>query len=300
MSWLIYALLAPFVFTVVNFVDKLILGKYIHNPLIMLPFVSLMAFVNGSILWVLTGFPVLNVHDAVIVMLSGMLAAVGSVLYFKALAVEEASKIIVLIQIQPVMVLLLAFLLLHETIAPVQLVGFVLILGAVLALSMRKGIGGVRPSVLVSLVIVNFLWSLSVVLFKFVAEGSDFTRLLSYESWGMALGGVLIYLFVPAMRRAFREALPAIPRRALGIIGINETVFVIAKLMTLAAVAMGSTALVSVLGGTQIFFGIVMGWALTVIAPAVYKENITRNELLRKGAVALVLFVGIGFINAGV
>lgn len=297
MTWLVYALLAPLVFTVVNFIDKLILEKHIRNPLMMSPFVSVMALINGTVLWVLTGFPVLSLHDTVIVMLTGMLTAVGALLYYRALSTEETSKVIVLIQMQPVMVLTLAFLLLGETITVVQLAGFVLILGAVLALSVRKGMGGIPLSTLVPLVLVNFLWSLSVVLFKFVAEAGDFTRLLSYESWGLALGGLLIYLFVPPVRRAFHSGIPAVPRRTLGVIAVNETIFVVAKLMTLAAVALGPTALVSVLGGTQVFFGIIAGWILTILAPAIYKENISQRELIRKGIIALVLFAGIGLIN---
>ncbi len=297
MNWLIFALLAPLIFTVVNFVDKLILEKHIRNPLMMSPFVSVMAFINGTILWVLTGFPVLSLHDTVIVMFTGLLTAFGAVLYYRALATAETSKVIVLIQMQPVMVLTLAFLLLNETITGQQLIGFVLVLGAVIALSVRKGMGGVPASTLIPLLAVNFLWSLAVVLFKFVAEDGEFTRFLAYESWGLTLGGLLIYLFVPPVRRAFHENIRQVPRRTLGVIAINETIFLAAKLLTLAAVALGQPALVSVLGGTQVFFGIVAGWVLTVIAPTVYKENITRAELLRKGAVAVVLFIGIGFIT---
>lgn len=296
MNWLLFALLAPLVFTVVNFVDKLILEKHIRNPLMMSPFVSIMALINGTILWVLTGFPVLSLHDTVIVMFTGLLTAFGAVLYYRALATEETSKVIVLIQLQPIMVLTLAFLLLNETITAQQMVGFVLILGAVLALSVRKGMGGIPRSTLLPLILVNFLWSLSVVLFKFVTEDGEFSRLLSYESWGLALGGLLIYMFFPPVRRAFHENIRQVPRNTLGVIAVNETIFVAAKLMTLAAVALGQPALVSVLGGTQVFFGIVAGWVLTVVAPTVYKENITRSELLRKGAVAIVLFIGIGFI----
>ena len=78
---------------------------------------------------------------------------------------------------------------------------------------------------------------------------------------------------------------------------MNETVFLAAKLLTLAAVALGPTALVSVLGGTQVFFGIVAGWVLTVLVPSIYREDVARRDLLRKGAVALVLFAGIACIN---
>ena len=298
MSWLVYALLSPLIFTIVNFVDKLILEKHVRNPASMSPYIAVMAFLSGCVLFVVTGMPALPFRDVAIVMFTGILTAIGALFYYRALATEETSKVIVLIQIQPVMVLILSFLLLHETISILQFVGFVLILGAAVTLSARRGLGGIQFSkVLWMLLFVNFVWSLSVVLFKFIVSGDHFERFLSYESWGFALGGLLIYLFVPSVRNAFHESLRVIPRQALAIIAVNETIFLCAKLLTLAAVALGPTALVSVLGGTQVFFGIVAGWVLTVLAPSIYREEIARRDLIRKGAVALVLFVGIACIN---
>ncbi|MBI1279183.1 MAG: EamA family transporter [Anaerolineaceae bacterium] len=298
MSWLFYALLAPLVFTVVNFIDKLILEKHVHNPFSMPPYIAIMAFISGCLLFVVTGFPFPPLHDVAIVVFTGVLVSVGALLYYQALSMEETSKVIVLIQIQPVMVLILSFLLLHETISSLQFVGFVLILGAAIALSVKRGMGGIQFSnVFWMLLIVNFIWSLSVVLFKFVASGDHFEQFLAYESWGFALGGLLIFLFVRSVRNAFRENLRTIPKQALATIAVNETIFLGAKLLTLAAVALGPTALVSVLGGTQVFFGIVAGWILTVFVPAIYKEQIGRNDLIRKGAIALILFAGIACIN---
>ncbi|MEP6984866.1 MAG: hypothetical protein ABI970_04675, partial [Chloroflexota bacterium] len=103
MSWLIYALLAPFVFTIVNFVDKLILEKHVRNPASMIPYITVMAFLSGCVLWGVTGFPILAFRDVAIVMFTGILVSIGTLLYYRALAREETSKIIVLIQIQPVM-----------------------------------------------------------------------------------------------------------------------------------------------------------------------------------------------------
>ncbi len=298
MGWLVYALLAPLIFTVVNFIDKLILEKHVHNPASMSPYIAVMAFFSGCVLFVVTGFPTPPLRDVAIVVFTGILVAVGALLYYRALSMEETSKVIVLIQIQPVMVLVLSFLLLHETITAIQFVGFILILGAAITLSAKRGMGGIQFSkILWMLLIVNFVWSLSVVLFKFVANDDHFERFLPYESWGFALGGLLIYLFVRSVRDAFHESLRTIPKQALGIIAVNETIFLSAKLLTLAAVALGPTALVSVLGGTQVFFGIVAGWILTVLVPSIYREEIARPDLIRKGAIALVLFAGIACIN---
>lgn len=293
MNWVVYALLAPMVFIIVNF-------KEIRNPLSMPPFVGLVAAVSGLLLWIITGFPTLELRDMALVLLAGAMYGFAAAFYYRALSLEETSKLVILFQLQPVVLLVLSFLLLGEKISPQQLIGFGIILSAAMALSVNRQAGTLRPSAAMwSAVAVVLLTSAASILFKFVVEGSSFNKIIAYESWGLALGSLLIYLIVPAVRRAFHTTLRTASRRALGIVGLNECIFIVAKLLSYSAIALGPVALVSVLAGTQVFYGILIGWILTVLAPAIYKESIGRSSLLWKGALAVVLFVGVGFINAG-
>jgi bacterial/archaeal transporter family protein len=300
MSWVVYALLAPMVFIVVNFIDKLIVEKEIRNPLSMPPFVGIVAALSGLVLWVITGFPALALSDMALVMLAGALHGMAAAFYYRALSLEETSKIVILFQMQPVVLLVLSFVFLGETISLQQLIGFVIILSAAMALSVNRQAGVLRPSAAMWYALaVVLLTSAASIIFKFVVEGSSFNKIIAYESWGLALGSLLVYLVVPAVRQAFRTTLQSASRRALGIVGLNECIFIVAKLLSYSAISLGPVALVSVLAGTQVFYGILIGWILTVLVPAVYKESIGRNSLLWKGALAVVLFVGVGFINAG-
>lgn len=298
MNWLFYALLAPAVFTVVNFVDKYIIEHEVRDALAMPIYAAIMAFLTGVVLWIITGFPVLDARDTALVLLTGVLSSWASALYFQALSYEEASKIIVLIQMQPVMVLVLSLIFLNETITAEQLLGFVLILGAAVGISLnRADVGAFKLSRAFWLIlVVDLMWAASIVLFKFVVAASQFEKVLSWESWGIALGGLTLYLFVPLFRRSFNQNIASVRRRTFGLIFVNETTFVIAKLLTFMAVALGPVALVSVLGSAQIFFGIVLGWILTTVAPAKFHENVTRQNLLQKAALALVLFGGITLV----
>jgi len=297
MSWLFYALLGPAILTAVNFVDKLIIEKHVRNPLGMPIYAAMTAFISGCVLWVLTGFPVLSLSDTLLVLLTGMLTAAGGAIYFQALSKEETSKIIFFLQIQPIMVLLLSLVFLNEGITPQQLLGFALILTAALVLSMNNGLAGFKLSrPFVMILIVDALNAVAIVLFKFVAA-DDINRVLAYESWGLALGGLLIYLLIAPIRQAFHDSLRTVPRHAFAIIGVNETIFVIAKLATFTAVSLGPVALVSVLGGTQVFMGIMVGWILTLLIPSVFKEDINRQTLMRKGMLAVVMIAGIGLVG---
>ncbi|MEZ4668424.1 MAG: EamA family transporter [Anaerolineae bacterium] len=300
MSWVVYALLAPMVFIVVNFIDKLIVEKEIRNPLSLPPFVGVVAALSGIIMWIVTGFPVLELRDMLLVMSAGALHGAAATFYYKALSLEETSKLVILFQLQPVVLLVLSFLVLGEKISPQQLVGFVIILSAAIALSINRQAGKLRPSAAMwYAVAVVCLTSAASIIFKFVVEGSSFNKIIAYESWGLAFGCLLVYLFVPGVRPAFHATLRTASRRAIGILCLNEGIFVIAKLLSYTAITLGPVALVSVLAGTQVFYGILIGWVLTVLAPAIYKESISRGSLLWKAAGAVVLFIGVGWINAG-
>jgi drug/metabolite transporter (DMT)-like permease len=299
MSWLFFALLAPLVFTLVNFADKYIIEREVRDPKAMPVYAGIMAFLTGTTLWVITGFPVLPLHDAALVMFTGALATWGSALYFRAISSEEASSVIVLIQMQSLFVLVLSILFLSETLTLTQFIGFALILAAAVGISLKGGqAGGLRLSTaFFLLLLVDLMWASSIVLFKFVVSETAFTDVLAFESWGMALGGLALYLFLPPLRRAFHASIRSIRRRGLAMIFVNETVFVVAKLLTFTAVSLGPVALVSVLGSTQVFFGIAIGWLLTTLLPHIYKENVTRANLLRKGALAAVMFGGILLVH---
>ncbi len=299
MSWLVFALLAPLVFSFVNFGDKFIIEKHIKDTRAMPIYSGLVAFFTGCVLFVLTGFPSLPLKDMVLVMITGIMTAAGAALYFTAVARDEASKIIVLIQMQPVIVLLLSVVFLSDSISVQQLIGFVLILGAAVAISLNREVGGgFKLSAAFYLILLcDFIWAGSLVLFKFVADENQFVALLPYESWGLALGDLILYLFVPSIRNAFHQNIKTVSRTALGYLAVNETIFVAAKLLGLTAVALGPVALVSVLGSTQIFFGVVLGVILTTLAPTIFKEDISRRNLARKGILALVMFGGILLVN---
>ncbi len=301
MTWVAFALLGPFIFTIVNYIDRVVVERYIRDPLAMPVYVAIASLIAGLILWVLNGFPILATNDFLIIMLAGISNAVAASFYFRAIVMDDTSKVVILMQMSPVAVLILSFIVLDYQILPVQFIGFVLVLGAALALSVTTGAATIGQRIQFS----RALWfvlglvlfsAISNVLFKFVVDGSSFGRIVPYESFGMAFGGLLIYIFVPTIRQAFNNNLRSIPRSALLAVSASETVYIIAKLTVLTAISLGPVALVSVLSGTQVFYAILLGWLLTKLLPRLYNENIARGHILRKIFWALVLFVGVGLI----
>lgn len=298
MSWIVFALLSPAVYTLVNFVDKYIVEREVPDPRGIIIFTAILSAVSGTLFWLLGGRPLLDSHDAALVMLTGALTVGAAIFYFMAMSREAASNIILFLQMTPVVVFVLSLLFLGESLEAKKVVGFVMILGAAVAVSHKPGMGRFKLSAAFFLICGTALFQgTAFVLFDFVSGSLPFLTVLAYESWGIALGGVLVYVLVPPVRRAFNQDIAQMRRLGIAVIAINESFFIVAKTLAFIAITLGSATLVSALSSAGIFLGIVYGLALSLVAPHIFKENISRANLARKGFLASILFVGILMVN---
>lgn len=297
-NWIWYQVVATGFYTVVNFTDKYILEKQIKDYRGMAMYSAIVGFAAGTLLWIISGFPLLGFRDGILVILTGVFSIWAAAIYFQVMQQEAASKVIFLLQLTPVLTLVLAYLFLHEPITPKQLLGFVLVLIPSLAVSMEPS---KRFSLSINktfwlMAIVASLWSLGQIIFKFVSGSTSFVHLATYESWGWAIGGVSLFIGFRSVRNAFFVTSRKLSKFALAVVFGNELVFLASKLLTFLAIVVGPVALVSVLGGLNIFYGILYGWILTILAPKIFEEDISGRGMVKKIAWALVMFTGIWLI----
>jgi drug/metabolite transporter (DMT)-like permease len=298
MNWLLFALLAPAVYTIVNFTDKYLVEREVPDPRGMVIFTAILSVVSGTLFWVLAGFPIPKPTDALLMMGIGMLIVVAAYFYFAAMTREAASSVIVFLQMTPIAVLVLSFLFLGEKLSGDVLLGFALILGAAVGVSLQQTGGRFKLSPAFFFALVTVVGDSSgKVLFKFVSDDLPFLQIVSFESWGVAFGGLVLYLASPTVRGAFHHNLRTMHKRGFAAVALNETFYVTAKTLSFLAISLGSATLTTVLGGTGVFYGILLGWGLTLLYPLTFKEDISRANLLRKGVLAAVLFVGIILVN---
>ena len=298
MNWLFFALIATAIVSFVVFIDKYILEKEVKDYRGMPIYGAIMAVIFGTVFWLTNGFPSLTTRDMLLVLLTGVLNVFASAFYFKVVADEEASKVLILIQFSPVIVLILSALFLKETISLQQLAGFLLILIGTIGVTVKKQdlTFSLSPTFLFML-LATLCWSSSSVLFKFVIDSNSFIKVVSYESWGMGIGGVILYLSFPSIRNAFHRINKTISKKALTVIFINEGLYVASRLLTFLALSMGSVALVTVVESTSVFFGIILGWILMLFAPKIFHEDTTKEGLMKKFLLAITVFIGIMLIS---
>ena len=140
------------------------------------------------------------------------------------------------------------------------------------------------------------MWAVAAILIKFALDANSFAKILSFESWGLGIGGTILYFGFSSIRDAFHESIRTVRRRALGIMFANEGIFVIAKSINYFAYSIGPAALVSVVGSTSVFFGILYGLVLTLFVPKLIKENILTEEMSKKLFAAIMLISGLWLV----
>lgn len=301
MSWLFYALAAPAIYAAVVFVDKYLLSKEIKDYRGMPLYSALVALIVGTIFWVYADFPILSLNDTTLVVATGILTELALVAYFKAISLEEASNINIFFQSFPVVVLVLSYLFLGEQITTSQFIGFVIILASVIIASWKKGEmlhqKNIKSLTALGLITLhNVLLAIAAILMKYSIEKNSFWHIFNYQSWGVFLGGFLIAILSPSIRDAFFKMIKHFRLKVLIIVFVNECFFILARAFTYLAFSLGVVALVSVLEGTQVFFGIIFGVILSMLFPKIFKESTQSLTLAKKIVTSSLLLLGIVMI----
>lgn len=298
MSWILLALCAPVFDTIVNFIDKYLVGEKVKDYRAMPIFMGIVGTCAGSILFGLRGSPFFALTDMILILTAGILTYFSIYFYFKTLDFEETSVVVLLFQASPIITLILSTLFLHETISFQQFLGFILVLSASTAVSIdttSKGTFKLNTS-FYYIMASNILWSCGAILFKYTAPSNDFISTLGLEGIGIGIGALIAYLCNANLRKAFHKTIPNVSLPVLGLLTLNEILSLTGKWLVFWAVLLGPVALVDVVVSVQVFYAIAAGWVLTYFFPQIFKEDLSKNTLILKIASAITLMIGVFLI----
>jgi drug/metabolite transporter (DMT)-like permease len=289
-EWFYFALLSSVLISGVNIIDKILISDYRIPPLVyvlvisatsLMPLVTL-AFFN------LTPLPIGILAFTILV---GFIRIYYTLPYFKALMIEEVSRVIPLLQLTPVFVLILSSLILHEALRPQDYVAFgLLVLGGTLfAIRLTKGI---RISLAFYLMILaSFLLAVYSVALKYLFSIQDFYTIFI---WVQIAGFITFFQFIPF--KPFRDPLVTTYKttsRKIGIILIAEqAVAYVAVFAYNYAIAHGPITLISSVGATQPLFVLLFATILSYRFPRVLREGLTKMDVALKVLGLIAIFAG--------
>jgi drug/metabolite transporter (DMT)-like permease len=294
MPWYFFAFSAPILYSFTSFIEKFLLDKKIKNPMTILFLTNLFWTLLGIVIWGLKGFPLLNLRETTVLLIAGIILVLYLIPYYKALKIDEVTRVVPLFQFSPVTVLILSYIFLKETLALKQIIGFIAVVfgGFLIARdSSQKGIFKMRKSFWFML-LSAFLYGLIGVLFRAIVKENDFWVILSYEYFGIGLGSIILLMINPNLLKEIRAESSGI-KESVGFIVLSSFLSLVAQMSESFAYTLIAAPYVSLALGVQPLILFLEGIILSLFLPNFVKENMNKSVLINKTISILILLIGV-------
>lgn len=298
MTWFFIALVAPFLWAIVNHTDKYLLSKYFKEggigALMIFSTLSSLAVFPIAFYFSLDLFHPKFIGIAVLV-LAGLLYSISILFYLIALKNEEATVVVPFFQLVPVFGYFLGYFLLGEDLAFIQIIaGMMIIVGAIiLSLNLEGTSSGrfkFKTGILMTLS--SLVMALYGVLFKLIAVDSGFWASTFWENIGVLIFGLILFSCFAVYRGEFLKLLQSYSIRILSLNITSEVFTLIGNLITAYAILLAPVVLVFLVGSYQPIFVLLIGVFLTLVFPKIIRENLAPRFLAQKIIAIIIIFAG--------
>ena len=297
MTWLIFAISSSFLYAVVQVINKFLLGqRAITKPLVYAFWVGVFSIFTLVLAPFGLSWPGWNAffYDIIV----GLIYFVSILFFYEAMDINEASRVSSIVGgLIPVLVLILSYLFLSESLTPMQLFAFFLLVMGGFLISVKKSGYGVKAEM-------NGLWFVALAIFfgaiywiaaKYAFDNQGFITGFVWTRLGFVVAAAAI-LLKPAWRKMIFVSKNQASRQIGGLFISNKLLAGFASLLAHLALSLGSAALVYSLNGVQYVFLLIFAIILTKKFPSIMEEKITRRILIKKFAVVLLIGAGLAIL----
>jgi drug/metabolite transporter (DMT)-like permease len=298
MNWILFALIPPFLWAFANVLNKIIRTKQIESSsayFIIASLFQVVCVIGLFFTWKDIPFSMTIVYA----MLIGMMQALGGFIYFRALGIEEISRIIPFARFESIFVILFASVFMHEIFTPLRYAGFFLILlgGFIVAVKEFRG-AFVFSHAFFLMLMASFLWGTADVLLKLLTNSVSYLPLFFLNRTGALLFAILL-LFIPKFRKETVMHLKKITSRTSIMLVVSEGLSLFGLLIFFYAFSVAPISIVNVILGFQPLFVFIIASAVAHRLPNLLDEQLTRKAIFIKIAGIILLILGLFFIEYG-
>ena len=299
-SWFLYAIIAPFLWAVVNIADQYLIAKYSDREKErssggLVIFSSLIGLLIAGIIFIFTdGLFSIPSLDIALLFLAGLLTVVWIVLYLFTLEIEEVSRVVPWFLTIPVFGYILGSIFLGETLSLRQVVGAILVFVGLIVISINWTETRVRikHKPMLYMLLVSLTVAVSGIIFKYVTVEDSFWISSFWEYVGLGTTGVFIFLCMPKQRREFIHMNKAGGVRIFLVNVISEFTSVSGNLLTNFALVLAPATLVFIVGSFQPAFVLLLTIIGTYMFPKIMKEDMSWQVLYPKIVAVIVMVIG--------
>jgi uncharacterized membrane protein len=300
MTWLFFAFSGPVLWAISVHLDKYLVERYFKHTSVA-ALLLFTAFIGLALLPFIWWFQPETMNVALptkcLAGFSGMLYMAAVFFYLQALQSEEASVVAPFFQAAPLFAYVLAYVVLGERLSSLQMFGGLLIVGGAALVSVRTAAPQTFKTRLVVLMLAcAFSAAVSSLIFKLAAVAVDFWPATFWMYVGEAIFGIVVLAIEP-YRRQFFSLLRSNPGALLAINAANELINLGGGLGARYALLLAPLSLVQAVGSTTTLFVFLIGIGLTLCCPTLEREDLSGGNLVRKGASAMLIAIGVALIG---
>jgi uncharacterized membrane protein len=301
MTWLLFALSGPVLWAISTHLDKYLVERYFKDTdvAVLVLFTALMGLAAMPfIAWFEPAVLVRDIGSIGLMTLSGLLYMTAMFFYLRALQGHDATVVAPFFQASPLFGYALGYIVLGERLSATQLLGGALIVAGVLSVSLGSGKRreSFRWQLAAQMLTCGFLMSLATLIFKVFAVRDEFWATTFWMFAGEAVFGAGI-LAVARYRMQFMTLLRKNRTALIVVNASNELINLGGALGNRYALVLAPLSLVQAVGSTTTLFIFALGVLLTIFFPRFAKEDLSRGELLRKGAAAVLVATGVALVS---
>lgn len=298
MPWYVFAALTPTFYSFSVFTDKFLIEKKIKDPFVLTVLLGVGSGIVGIILGIITGFQRIGFVQTGFMLFAGMLLLLYLFPYFKAMKIDDASRVIPLYQFIPVITLVLSAIFLKETLTFRQIIGLLIVVAGTFLISLEKIEGNIfrlRKSLWLML-LSSLMYGSIGIFFRFVVKNTSVWTTLSYEYIGTGITAILLLLFVPRINHGLKKDLKGV-KSSLPLIAADKSLGICAQISEGFAISLAAVPLVNVVESIQPVLMIIEGIIFTMWFPHIIKENIRKETIVQKLISILLIFFGLYLVN---
>lgn len=297
-NWFLIALGSVFLWSIVTYLDKFIIERFIKNRGVgsLILFSALFAGIVIPVIAIINPrvFSIPSV-DIFLLGISGVLGSLAVIFYLYALEHEDTSLVIPLFQLIPIFSYILGFIFLKEVLSGKQIIaGLIVVAGAIiltLEIEEEKKIRlKIKPLIL--MILSSLMFSVMDVLYKFVSIDEDFWPTQFWHYVGLFVFGLLLYIFIKKYRLEFHRVISSSPFPVFGANIGGEILQVSANIMNNYALLLAPVVLVTLVSAYMPLIVFLMGLILTFLIPKFITEKVSGRHLLHKSLAIGIIVIG--------
>lgn len=294
-SWILFSVLTALVWAIGNIIDKFVFTRWTVKPIIPVIVQGGVGLVAGFIIYLSNGFAELSGLNIFLGILAGIFEILSFLFYYKAVKIEEISRVVPLYYLMNFFILIFAFIFFKETFTFTKYLGiFFLVIGAIL-ISQKDSINFKFNKAFWLMILAAIAYAVSVIIIKYLLNFADFWTIFSYTK-GVGAAVALVPVAFLNFKEISRELVKN-GRKAFSAILVAVLLGVLGGLFITIAISSGSVTLANVLSSIQPFFVLAIASIISIFYPSIFKEELSKNNIIIKVVATVLMFIGVILIT---